>query len=196
MVSCQNYSSRKISRVDVGQDIYTKTYKYGEPIDLAFFNGKVLRNDNVPFVAESKHYFKFLNFDTVVNSYKNAVRATPKSRDASSILRMIMIGNNKAKIVDYLNATVAILAKTELERKNLYATNTIKFIDSSLADVDEVLKAGTNEMSDFRKRNKVFDVTDELSVVSENLKELDKAKEAERSKLQYLNSLVTESLQQ
>lgn len=185
----QNYSTREINRISISENLYSQKHDYGSIINQPFFKGTIKRNNEFNYVTESSHYFKFLNFDAIVNQYKNAVRATAKSRDASSILRMIMTGNNKARIVDYLNATVEILAKTELERKNLYATNTIKFIDSSLTEVDAVLKAGTNEMSDFRKRNKVFDVTDELAVASDNLKELDQSKELEKSKLQYLNSL-------
>ena len=68
--------------------------------------------------------------------------------------------------MDYLNTTADILSKTELESKNLYATNTIKFIDSSLAAVNLNLKEISDQMNSFRKKNKVFNVTDELSEVS------------------------------
>ncbi len=88
-----------------------------------------------------------------------------------------------------LNATSAILSKTELERKNLYATNTIKFIDSSLAAVNTNLEGFTDEMNQFRKTNKVFDVSTEISQISDELRQFELEKQDEESKLDYLNNL-------
>ena len=105
------------------------------------------------------------------------------------VLKLSLIGKNKSKIVDFLNATSAILSRTELERKNLYATNTIKFIDSSLGAVDTSLKAVTDEMNDFRKTNKVFNVEEEISQISDQLKTYEQEKLLEESKLNYLNTL-------
>ena len=75
--------------------------------------------------------------------------------------------------MDYLNATSDILSKTELQLKNLYATNTIKFIDSSLAAVNLNLQGANEEMNDFRKKTKVFDIDDEMLLISDKLKEFD-----------------------
>jgi len=100
-----------------------------------------------------------------------------------------LAGTNKAKIVDYLNATSSILSRTELERKNLYATNTIKFIDSSLNTADADVRRATEMMNNFRKQKKVFDLNDEMLQTNSKLKELDGLKEAESAKLKYLNSL-------
>src|SRR5690606_1059394 len=47
------------------------------------------------------------------------------------------------------------------------------------------------EMNSFRKENKVFDVSSEMSEVSDKLKELEYQKEAETMKLNYLDALET-----
>ena len=99
-------------------------------------------------------------------------------------------GSNKQKIADYLNATTAILSKTDLERKNQYATNTIKFIDSSLSIVNSELKAITDTMNSFRKQTKIFNVDEELLQVSEKISDLELREEDSRSKLQYLDVLA------
>ena len=109
----------------------------------------------------------------------------------SAVLNLSLRDVNKQKIVDYLNTTTAILSQVELERKNQYATNTIKFIDSSLAAVNDNLKGFTDDMNAFRRQNKVFDVSDEISQISAQLKVLEGEKEAEQSKLNYLNNLQT-----
>src|SRR5690606_3209554 len=74
---------------------------------------------------------------------------------------------------------------------NLYATNTIKFIDSSLAAVNANLKDYGEEMNTFRKENKVFDVSMEMTEISNKLKELESQKEVEITKLNYLDALET-----
>ncbi|MCB0445721.1 MAG: sugar transporter, partial [Gelidibacter sp.] len=175
--------------VKVPQGAFTATYSLGQTINLPFFNATItLRPDKV-IVPQSEYYVQFLNFDSVVGAYQSGINISPFSKESSSVLKLSLAGNNKAKIVDYLNATASILSLTELERKNLYATNTIKFIDSSLAAVNDNLKDVTDEMNTFRKKNKVFDVSDEMQQISEKLKELDVSKEAEQTKLNYLNAL-------
>lgn len=62
-------------------------------------------------------YIEFLNFDSVVGQYKG-ISVSPESQ-SSSVLRLSLTGGNKAKIVDYLNGSVAVLSENMLKRKNL-----------------------------------------------------------------------------
>jgi hypothetical protein len=55
--------------------------------------------------------------------------------------------------------------------------------------VDLNLKLFNDEMNAFRKQNKVFDVSTEMLEISNKLKAFELQKEAENSKLNYLNSL-------
>ncbi|MFC3336840.1 hypothetical protein [Flavobacterium palustre] len=43
-------------------------------------------------------------------------------------------------MVEYLNATVNMLMKSQLDKKNRFATNTIAFIDSTLVAMESQLK--------------------------------------------------------
>ena len=187
--SAQKYSDQSISRIKVPEGIFTKTYKNGDTIALPFLNGKIVFKPTHSFKSGSEFFLKFSNFDAVVNSYKSLITIGPFSQSSSSILKLQLSGHNKAKIVDYLNATSSILSRTELQAKNLYATNTIKFIDSSLTAVNTDLKDVTDEMNQFRKKNKIFDVSNEISQIAEQLRQFDLAKQEEVSKLDYLNNL-------
>src|SRR5690606_5909134 len=170
------------------QGVFKKTFTLGQTISTPFFNATITQRENTTIQPQSEYFVQFLNFDGVVNNYQNTIKIAPFS-NSQSVLELSLVGTNKAKIVDYLNATSVILSKTELERKNLYATNTIRFIDSSLAAVNDDLKNVTDEMNDFRKQNKVFDVSEEMLQVSTKLKELDFKREEEQTKLNYLVSL-------
>ncbi|HNU60493.1 MAG TPA: sugar transporter, partial [Aquaticitalea sp.] len=187
----QRYSDKEKFPIRAPGKTFSKTFRFGETINLPFFNGTISPREGHTITKGGQFFFRFINYDKVVNDYQRGVSIEPYSSNASSILQLSLAGSNKSKIVDYLNTTSAILSKTELERKNLYATNTIKFIDSSLAAVNDNLKEVTNEMNKFREENKLFDISAEMNLLAEKLKSFDFQKEEERSKLNYLNSLET-----
>lgn len=184
----QRYQDKSVYSVNIPENYKTK-YSVGEPIQLPFFNATIILKSNFDVTPESVYFVKFLNFDSVVNNYKNSIKIRPFSSDSPSILELSSRGANKRKIVDFLNATSGILSKTELERKNLYATNTIKFINNKLAADSISLKNVADDLDDFRKKNKIFNIDDEMLEVTEKLKAFDSKKEEGRSKLDYLNSL-------
>jgi tyrosine-protein kinase Etk/Wzc len=188
-VSVQYYDTKTKLSVNVPQGPFLQSYTFGESVQLPFLNATIHLKPSIKVSVGSEFFVNFLSFDNVVNSYRSSMKIEPFSKTSSSVLRLSLTGNNKSKIVDYLNATTAILSKSELERKNLYATNTIRFIDSSLATVSTNLKDVTDEMNEFRRQNKVFDVDDEISQISNQLKIYDNDKQVEQSKLNYLNRL-------
>jgi hypothetical protein len=68
-----------------------------------------------------------------------------------SIITLGLQGSNKARMVEYLNSTVKMLIKRQLDSKNQFATNTISFIDSTLVAMESQLKETGNELKSFRK---------------------------------------------
>ncbi|PHR68979.1 MAG: sugar transporter, partial [Arcobacter sp.] len=186
----QIYKTKEKFGIVVSKGEHSKTFKLGEIIKTPFFNGVIESRDNGVLQTGQDYYINFLNFDGVVNQYKNGISVKAYAK-GSSVLTLRLAGSNKSKIVDYLNATVSILKRTQLERKNLYATNTIKFIDSTLSDVSKDLKAVENEMNSFRSQNKIFDIDEESGRVSERLREYQVNKTEINSKIEYLSSLQT-----
>ncbi|NNK87996.1 MAG: sugar transporter, partial [Flavobacteriaceae bacterium] len=185
----QFYSDKSKAGVTIPQGEFAQVFSVNQPIDLPFLNGTITLRPGVKVNPGAEYYLFFANFDNVVNSYKNQVKIATFSPSSSSVLTLSLTGMNKAKIVDYLNTTAAILSQTELRLKNQYATNTIKFIDSSLAAVNVNLRDVTDEMNDFRQKNKVFNVNEEMSVISSQLRVLDTDEQSERIKLDYLDNL-------
>lgn len=72
-----------------------------------------------------------------------------------SILTLSMQGTNKARMVEYLNATVKMLIKLQLDGKNQFATNTIRFIDSTLVAMESQLKE-TEVSLNLLEKTKIF----------------------------------------
>ena len=153
----QNYSDISTQDVEVNIGVFKKIYRFNETISLPFLNGIFrLRDPNDPQINKTI-FLKFSGFDGIVEDYKKNIKIEPLGK-SSSVLKLSLSGTNKSKIVDYLNTTVAVLSRTELERKNLYATKTIKFIDSSLQAVGANLNKFTTDLNTFRQTNKVFDI--------------------------------------
>ncbi|WP_298533177.1 exopolysaccharide transport family protein [uncultured Algibacter sp.] len=170
--------------------VYDKTYRIGQIIELPFMHG-VLELKPEHLIKPNETYFlRFRNFDKVVSSFQNNIKVAA-FQQSSSVIQLALAGHNKNKIVEYLNATSAILSQTELERKNQYATNTIKFIDSSLASVDGNIKEVSQAMDNFRRKNKVFNVADDMQKVSRDLQLFEAQQVDIKIKLNYLNSLET-----
>ncbi|HEA30477.1 MAG TPA: polysaccharide biosynthesis tyrosine autokinase, partial [Leeuwenhoekiella sp.] len=156
------------------------------PIDFPFLNFRV-QPTAIPAVTGQKFQFMFRDFDTAVSEYRNLnVEQTPSG---SSILTLTMTGTNKQRIVDYLNTSVSVLSKDQLERKNLFATKTIKFIDSSLADKTSELKNVQQELNRFRANNTSVGISGSEESMITKVSELDASQQQVEQQLQYYRNL-------
>ena len=186
-LAVMNYLNFQKDAVLVQSGDFVKRYKIGQPVTLPFLNWtleiKGIQNDYVG----SEYIIRFNNFDDIVTRYKNLKINIDEK--AGSILKLSQEGTNKARIVDYLNETVATLIKRQLDNKNLFAENTIKFIDTTLKIMEDDLKAANNELKDFSRKNNVIDLKSGSSVLQSQLLEFDLQKDQVDRKLNYYNSL-------
>ncbi|EDM42983.1 tyrosine-protein kinase [unidentified eubacterium SCB49] len=168
---------------------FKKEFKLGQTIATPLFNGVFLPDEEIDATAAiGKEYFvRINNFDQAVKN-NISINVVPESQ-GSSVLRLSKIGGNKARMVDYLNSSVAILAENMLERKNLFATKTIRFIDSSLAEKSKELLDVENELNSFKNKNSVLSLNEEGQVLKSKLGLLDSREEAVERELDYYNTL-------
>ncbi len=181
------YSDDSYSNTAVAIGDFVKKYKVGEQVSLPFLNWKLQINDNPGFYKGKEYFVKFNDFDGTVSRYKGInVRTDDKG---GSILTLGMQGTNKAKMVTYLNATVKMLIKRQLDDKNQFATNTISFIDSTLVAMESQLKETGNELKSFKKGKNIYDIEDGGSKFSDKILEFDIKKDEITRKAAYYNSL-------
>jgi capsular exopolysaccharide synthesis family protein len=123
----------------------------------------------------------------VVSKYKN-VKINIDEK-APSIIKLSLEGTNKARIVDYLNETVKTLIRRQLDNKNLFAENTIKFIDTTLQIMEGDLKEANTDLKEFSRNKNITEIeTGGLTFQSELL-DLDKINDAINRKINYYNTL-------
>jgi capsular exopolysaccharide synthesis family protein len=187
--SLQNYHTKEKSSKYFEAKSFSKDFRFGDKVRLPFFSGTFVPNPELAVSPGATYYFSFRNFDGVVGKY-NGIRVEPLSK-GSSVIRLRLVGQNKARLVDYLNASVKVLSDDMLERKNLFATKTIRFIDSSLSKKSLELKVAEDELNKFKNKSAIFDLALEGNEINDKLNGLDIRKEALDQQLSYYNVLET-----
>jgi len=186
-VSLITYSTNTYSNTSVQPGNFSKRYKVGEHVNLPFLNWKLQINDNPGFYKGKEYFVKFNDFDGTVATYRGI--NVEGDKGSGSLLTLSMQGTNKARMVDYLNSTVKMLIKIQLDGKNQFATNTIRFIDSTLVAMESQLKQTGNELKTFQKDKNIFQIEDGGSKVSDKIMNFDVEKDEVTRKIAYYNSL-------
>ncbi|QTY27697.1 polysaccharide biosynthesis tyrosine autokinase [Flavobacterium sp. CS20] len=185
-LSYYNYAkeSSKQEKYQPGQ--YIDTFDIDKPIASKFFTGKLTRIDGDN--TESKvYYIQFLDFNSVVKNYRDIV--VESSENGGSIINLSLTGNNKDKLVKYLNTTSKILSDDLLAQKNLFATKTISFIDSTLSEKASELDVFEKELNAYKLDNKIIDLDAKTERLKDKLISLDMEKEAMEEQINYLDRL-------
>jgi len=186
-VSLITYATNTYSTTSVAVGDFVKRYKVGQQVSLPFLNWKLQIKDNPGLYKGNQYFVQFNDFDGTVSGYKGI---NVKSDDkGGSIITLGMQGTNKARMVEYLNATVKMLIKRQLDGKNQFATNTIRFIDSTLVAMESQLKETTNELKSFRKGKNIFNIEGDGAKFSDKVLEYDVKKDEINRKITYYNSL-------
>ncbi|CAM2785850.1 protein involved in gliding motility EpsB [Flavobacterium succinicans] len=186
-VALFHYGSNTMSNTAVANGEFKKRYKVGEAVQLPFLNWRLQINENPGFYKGNEYFVRFNNFDSTVANYRGiAIKADDKG---GSILTLSLQGTNKARLVNYLNATVKMLIKRQLDSKNQFATNTIAFIDSTLVSMESQLKETGNELKAFRKDKNIINIEDGGAKFSDKILDYDVQKDEIERKMAYYNSL-------
>jgi succinoglycan biosynthesis transport protein ExoP len=181
------YSNNSYSNTAVATGDFVKRYTVGERVSLPFLNWKLKMDDNPGLYVGNQYFVSFSDFNGTVAGYKGIdVRSDDKG---GSIITLGMQGGNKARMVKYLNSTVEMLIKRQLDSKNQFATNTIAFIDSTLIAMESQLKETGNELKSFRKGKKIYDIEEGGAKFSDRMLKFDVSRDEITRKITYYNSL-------
>lgn len=186
-VSVTNYLENTMNSVAVSDNVIVKRYKIGQRVSLPFLNWVVEMKGNPGKYVGSEYMVVFNPFDEVVSKYKNLKVAIDDK--APSIIRLSLEGTNKARIVDYLNETVKTLIKRQLDNKNLFAENTIKFIDTTLQIMQGDLKQANSDLKDFSRNKNVSEIEKGGETFQAQILDLDRSNDAVNRKINYYNTL-------
>lgn len=181
------YLDNKKTVISVPNKEFKAIYRVGEAVNLPFLHWKINLAANSGANFGEEILVRFNSFDDTVSNYMGI--QVDIDEKAASILKLNMQGTNKNRLVDYLNTTVEVLIKRQLDNKNKFADNTINFIDETLKSMESQLKNSGDELKDFGKRNNIVDVEEGATSFKDQLIEYDRYKDEVERKLAYLNLL-------
>jgi capsular exopolysaccharide synthesis family protein len=182
-----NYSDYSSKSINVSEGVYTKNFKIGDYINLPFLSWKLVVTDNSNKIVGQEFKVRFNDYNSVVQDFRD-IKVDIDDK-APSILKLSLEGTNKARIVDYLNETVKVLMKNQLDKKNLFADNTIQFIDTTLALMEVKLKEANDDLKSFSKNKNVIELEQGGLNIQNKMLELDVEKDLISRKINYFNTL-------
>ena len=181
------YSDNVESKIPISNKEYVGKFKIGQDVNLPFLHWRLNSTNYSGENFGEEILVRFDSFDNTVSAQKGI--KVDIDEKAGSILRLGMEGTNKARMVDYLNATVDVLVKRQLDSKNKFAENTINFIDETLFRMEKELKNSGDDLKDFSKNNNIVDIEEGSSTFKQQLLGYDADKDLVERKIAYLNSL-------
>ena len=181
------YKDNSLTTIPIQNKEIKKIFKVGEDVNLPFLHWKLDLTNNFDNGFGDEILIRFNSFDNTVSNLKNI--KIDIDEKAGSILKLSMEGTNKERMVDYLNATVDVLIKRQLESKNKFAENTINFIDNTLLKMEKELKNSGDELKEFSKKNNIINLEEGNSNYNDQLMKYDLEKDEVERKIEYLNSL-------
>lgn len=186
-VKTYNYKDYTSKFVNVSEGTYSKNFKVGEYINLPFLSWKLVLTKPDKNIVGQEYKVLFDDFNSVVQAYRD-IKVDVDDK-APSILKLSLEGTNKARIVDYLNETVKVLMKNQLDKKNLFADNTIQFIDTTLAVMEVKLKEANDDLKKFSKNKNVIELEQGGLNIQNKMLDLDLEKDLISRKINYFNTL-------
>jgi succinoglycan biosynthesis transport protein ExoP len=178
-------NTKSTTRVPIGD--FKKTFHINEKIELPFISFKLTQDLMNLNNLKQEYFIKFSDFNGTVADYKNV--NVEADIEGGSIIKIAKAGTNKARLVDFLNATVNTLKRRQLESKNQFATNTISFIDSTLIDVEKQMNEAEGDLKNFRRDKNVYMLEGGGEALTTKLSEYDVEKDIVNRKIAYYNLL-------
>jgi len=183
-----NYNTGQSATVPFNANQLKKNYKFGELIQLPFLNAIVVKANFPDNFVNEEYKVVFNAIDGTVAKYQGIIVEVDEK--SSSVLRLSFTDSNKQRIVDFLNETVNVLIQRQLDSKNLFADNTISFIDTTLKRMEGEMETNNKELKDFTRNKNIVELESGGTELQSQASMLDLQNEETNRKLQYYNLLT------
>ena len=190
--STEQFIFRSPENIDISGE-----YTFDEWIDTGFNRFKITKKSNYkPHVHDGqKMSFCFSDYLTLTNRMRNFSVSTISKQ--GSIVSISMTGQNRQKMVEFINTLMNEYVNRGLERKNEVSENTIQFIDQQLEETESSLNKAEVELQDFRSSHDLTNLNAQSTQVINTLKSLEEQHAAMLVNQQYcrrLQSYIQENI--
>jgi len=182
-----NYKNEETKIYNNTSTIYTNQFSVNEYINLDFLKGQVVVIKENQKLQGKTYYIKLNKLNATVAKYRG-VRANDLK--GTSLVEITLTGPNKARLVDYLNTTVEVLAEDQLLEKTNYARATKAFIDEQFKNTADSLRLIEDNIGKFKQDNAIYQLSAEGSEIFSQTTSLDRNQAEIRDKIQYYKNLI------
>jgi len=180
-------------------DPYYKTTPNGELNfqKTVFSFGEVISGENYSFIVNQVSglpgdilLFNFVDTPSLALKFKTDLAVSPINKQAS-ILSLSLETPVRKLGENYINKVMEMYLARELNEKNRASESTIQFIEDQLTGISDSLRFSENKLQKYRTENKVFNLSEEGSVIFERMQDLEKDKGQTDINLKYYRTLQT-----
>lgn len=192
-VQFYNFEKKRITAVSFFE--LNKIYNYGDTIRTDYYsfiitldNGKLANyNNNVKFI------FTINDITRLTYVYQNLIEVEQVAKDmrATSIKMKV---ENPQKGIDFINALTKAYLQRNVDKKNVLAGNTIKYLENQLGVIEDSLKRAENNLQTFRSVNKVMEIGAKSDQIFKGASELEDQKAELQSRIAYYKN-ISENLE-
>ena len=178
-----DYLAEKISGSSSEFDL-DREVSYGEQVEGKNYLFTLLPREENKEAAKSSDtwLFYFNSYSDLALQWRSRILIAPM-KDNASILELSINTDCPAKAKAFLDTHIKMYMQRTLDKKNLFANNTIEFIDKQLLSISDSLGKREQDLQDFRKNNEVVN----LSFQAEGLFTQSKEMENNRAELKLKN---------
>ncbi len=140
---------------------------------------------------DGENYFVVFNdINTMTQNYLKLVNINLENKK-SELINVQLIGRNPKKSEDFINQLNQVFITFGMKKKNQTSENSINFIDTTLSGISNSLKDAEFKLSNYRKDNKVLDLSTEATVIYQKLEEIENEKYLAKMRIDYYKNLQT-----
>ncbi|MCH7400530.1 GumC family protein [Belliella kenyensis] len=159
---------------------------FGLPFVYEFMK---LQVNNVSFFPGQTVFFKIQDSQSLIMEFKEQTNIKTVNK-LSSVINLTFQSTSKKLGEHYLNLLMENYLDKELNEKNRAAEKTIQFIDRQLAVITDSLSFFEDKLQQFRSQNRVFNLSQEGTMIYQKYLELEKQKSSIELSLTYYNDLL------
>lgn len=162
--------------------------KWGDTLNITALGPVVLERTNYPLGHNVEYTIYITSIEKATNKYAKSIVVTIPNKQ-SSILQLTLKDELPKRGEIVLNKLIEEYQLQNIQEKNLVAENTIKFIVDRLDSVTKELNGVEGQMENYKKANKVADLTKEATSLMQNVSVYDGELAKEQIQLGVLNAL-------
>jgi capsular exopolysaccharide synthesis family protein len=161
-------------------------FRFGERVKSKYFDFIVHKSENFsPGRNKDKNLFFFFNDLFLLTLDYQGKLGISTTTPTSSVVAITLTGSHPKKITDFLNSLTKVYVEKNLEKKNKIAYNTVRFIDSRIADIADSLKFAENKLQFYRSSNQAMNLSFQGEQLYERVNTLESERAAILMKRQY-----------